>query len=119
MTNKSADIESTYWVYILYCENSSYYTGYTANLLRRYQQHLTGKAKCKYTRSFKPITIAQCWRIMGDKSLAMKIENSIKRLSRSAKLQLIQFPNAILTHPLIYVENNDFIKKIIQQTTKL
>ena len=81
-----------YWVYILHCDNGNYYTGYTTNLLRRYQEHMTGTDKCKYTRSFKPVGMAQCWQVFGNKSTAMKVENFIKQLSRQEKQQLLLTP---------------------------
>ncbi len=81
-----------YWVYILYCKNDTYYTGYTTNIHTRYRSHLDGSGKCKYTRSFKPIRLAQCWVVEGDKSLAMKIERFIKKLTRADKLTLIKEP---------------------------
>lgn len=80
-----------YWVYILLCENGCYYTGYTADLEKRFAAHLGGTAS-KYTRSFKPVKIAQSWEISGGKSLAMKIENHIKKLSRAEKEKLIANP---------------------------
>jgi len=76
-----------YWVYILQCENNSYYTGYTTDLTKRYKAHLNGNAS-KYTRSFKPITIVQSWKIT-NKSMAMKLENRIKKLSRQNKEKII------------------------------
>ena len=85
---------SNYWVYILLCENNTYYTGYTNDLLKRYQSHLNTKGKCKYTRSFKPLCIAQCWKI-SSKSLAMKIEQSIKKLSRAEKEKIIARPSLL------------------------
>jgi putative endonuclease len=81
--------QSAYWVYILYCNNHTYYTGYTDNLEKRYQSHLDGTGKCKYTRSFKPLYIAQAWKIAGDRALALRVERYIKSLSRTEKEQLI------------------------------
>ena len=43
----------------------------------------------KYTRSFKPVEIAQTWRVFIDKSVAMKIEAYIKALSRREKEKLL------------------------------
>jgi putative endonuclease len=88
--------EQCYWVYILHCENDSYYTGYTNNLDKRYQSHVNGTSKCKYTRSFKPIRIAQSWKISADKSQAMKLESYIKKLSRSEKEKLIANPSILV-----------------------
>lgn len=88
--------EPTYWVYILHCNNNSYYTGYTNDLEKRYQSHVDGTGKCKYTRSFKPTSIAQSWKISGSKTQAMRIEALIKRLSRAEKEKLIQNPELLL-----------------------
>lgn len=81
-----------YWVYILHCHNDTYYTGYTCDLEKRYQSHVDGTGQCKYTRSFKPIRIAQSWKIEGNKALAMRIERQIKQLSRTEKENLIENP---------------------------
>ena len=88
--------EQLYWVYILNCKNNSYYTGYTTNLVRRFQEHSIGTSKCKYTRSFKPISIAQCWQIHGNKSMAMKIEKYIKKISKKEKIKIIQCPDLLV-----------------------
>jgi putative endonuclease len=85
--------DKSYWVYILLCENNTYYTGYTNNLEKRYQSHLDGSGGCKYTRSFKPIKIAQSWEIKEGKGRAMYIERYIKNLSRVEKDHLVNYPN--------------------------
>lgn len=90
-----AQLQPMYWVYILHCENNTFYTGYTNDLKKRYQSHVDGTGKCKYTRSFKPTHVAQCWQIMGDKSLAMQIERYIKTLSRAEKEHIIACPTAL------------------------
>lgn len=81
-------MDKDYWIYILLCSNGSYYTGYTVDITKRYQAHLDGTA-CKYTRSFKPLKLVKSWKINGTKSLAMKVEARIKKLSRKQKEQLI------------------------------
>lgn len=88
-------LQTSYWIYILYCANQSFYTGYTTHLLKRYRAHVTGTGGCKYTRSFKPLYIAQSWQVNGTKAQAMQIERAIKRLSRSAKQQLVDNPDQI------------------------
>lgn len=80
------------YVYILLCNNNSFYTGYTTDMKRRYQEHVKGTTKCKFTRAFKPLKIAQCWKVYGDKNIAMKIEKYIKSLSKKGKQYLINFP---------------------------
>ncbi len=84
-----------YWVYILYCENNTYYTGYTHDLQQRYQSHLDGSGKCKYTRSFKPLYIAQSWKIKGDKAFAMRVERYIKGKSRAEKERYVGSPELL------------------------
>lgn len=92
-----------YYVYILYCENDSYYTGYSNDLAKRYQSHVKGTGRCKYTISFKPVGIAQCWRIYGDKAFAMQIERAIKKLSRSEKEVIIANPDTLSDDPRVSV----------------
>ncbi|KTD53755.1 nuclease [Legionella santicrucis] len=87
--------DSSYWVYMLLCENNTYYTGYTNNLEKRYQSHVKGTGGCKYTRSFKPIKIAQSWEITEGKLKAMKVERYIKKLSRIDKDKLVHNPNLL------------------------
>lgn len=79
-----------FWVYILECENNRYYTGYTNHLIKRYHCHVSGKAS-KFTRSFKPIRVAQCWSV-AEKSHAMKMERYIKSLTRLEKEKIIDDP---------------------------
>jgi putative endonuclease len=86
---------ANYVVYMLYCQNNTYYTGYTTDLARRYQAHLAGK--CKYTRSFKPLKIAHSWCVQGNKSDAMRLERYIKSLSRPKKEALLLAPAEIQT----------------------
>ena len=80
-----------YWIYILACANNTYYTGYTVDLTKRYEAHQKGTAS-KYTRSFKPLKIAQSWKIDATKASAMRIERYIKSLARSEKEKLIANP---------------------------
>src|SRR6056297_2342458 len=80
---------------MILCENNTYYTGYTNDLKGRYLSHVNGTGKCKYTRSFKPVELAQCWQIKNDKCLALKLERHIKKLSRAEKEKLISNPLAL------------------------
>jgi putative endonuclease len=84
-----------YWVYILLCNNHSYYTGYTNDLIKRYQSHIDGSSRCKYTRSFKPIALAQSW-FTTNKSAALKLECQIKTLSRQQKTEIILNPSQLI-----------------------
>ena len=91
LSPQEGDSTTSYWVYILMCENNSYYTGYTTNLEKRFQAHLEGRAS-KYTRSFKPLCMAQSWEIQGSKADAMRVERQIKALSRAEKEKIVLNP---------------------------
>ena|ERR1700722_3864842 len=93
-----------FWVYILFCTNESFYTGYTVDLNRRYQAHVQGIA-AKYTRSFPPLSIAQAWPLYGKKSQAMQIERLIKKMNKRDKLFLIKNP---LSLEKIFLEQGNF-----------
>lgn len=88
-------MSTLFYVYILHCENDTYYTGYTTDLEKRYASHVNGTGRCKYTKSFKPVSIAQSWIIQGEKALAMEIERKIKKLSRAEKEKLIAEPEGL------------------------
>ena len=78
-------VDKYFWLYLLECENGSFYTGYTKNLAIRYYQHRGGKHSAKYTRSFKPVRIAQCWRLFDTVGTALKVERYIKSQDRKTK----------------------------------
>ncbi|MFY7697845.1 MAG: GIY-YIG nuclease family protein [Legionella sp.] len=85
-----------FWVYILLCDNAAYYTGWTNDLHRRYQEHVRGSPKCKYTRSFKPLAIAQAWKTMQGRTTVLQIESYIKSLNKRQKEQLIREPQRLV-----------------------
>ncbi|MCX7123999.1 MAG: ProQ/FINO family protein [Gammaproteobacteria bacterium] len=88
-TKKGANIPA-FWVYILECSNGAFYTGYTNDLEKRYRDHCEGNG-AKYTRSFRPVRIAQKWQV-SSQSLAMQIEAKIKKIPLKNKKSLIDNP---------------------------
>jgi len=76
-----------YYTYILLTENNTLYCGYTDNVEKRFEKHISGKG-AKYTRANKPIKIVyKCG--FETKSDAMKEEARIKKLTHNEKLKLI------------------------------
>lgn len=74
-------------IYILRCQDDSFYTGITKDLDRRLKEHNAGKG-AKYTRAKGPCTIV--WsRSDFDESSAKQEEYRIKQLSRTEKEELI------------------------------
>jgi type I restriction enzyme R subunit len=59
---KTADLTASnarvggFFVYVLECENGSYYIGQTENLEKRWQEHISGRG-AKWTKSYKPVRI--------------------------------------------------------------
>lgn len=80
---------------MLLCENGHYYIGYTTDVNRRYQEHVAGTAKCKYTRSFPPVKLVASWATGSSLSDALKYEKQLKQLSRKEKIQLGHQPSLI------------------------
>lgn len=79
--------DKKYFVYLILTENGSYYCGYTDDVQKRFEKHLSGKG-AKYTRSHKPVKIVWEKEFL-TKSEAMKTEKRIKKLSHEQKENLI------------------------------
>ena len=75
-----------YYTYLILTDNDSLYCGYTDDLEKRFQKHLSGKG-AKYTRAHKPLKIVYSAEFQ-TKSDAMKEEARIKKLSHQEKLKL-------------------------------
>lgn len=77
----------SYFVYMLICEDSSFYIGTTNDVDRRFSTHLAGKG-ASYTRSHKPLRIVYVEEL-ADKSSALKREHLLKKLTHTQKLALL------------------------------
>jgi putative endonuclease len=74
---------STWYLYLIECEDGSLYTGITTDVERRYAQHVAGKG-ARYTRMKKPVRLVG-FRECGSKSEALKAEFAFKKLPRCKK----------------------------------
>lgn len=81
-------MEKKYYTYVLLTEHNTLYCGYTDDVEKRYEKHLSGKG-AKYTRANKPVKIlyTACF---DTKSDAMKEEIRIKHLTKEEKLAFIR-----------------------------
>lgn len=95
MKSKTSQGGSLYWIYMLECTNGAYYTGITVDMQRRYLQHLSGKGGAKFTRAFKPLRIAQCWKMTGSRGEAQRLEYALKSLDRNRKEELVDEPKLL------------------------
>ena len=74
----------TFYVYIIECSDSSYYTGVTNDLERRLYEHNEGETSNSYTAKRRPVTlkfVATFW----DPMQAFAFEKQIKGWSRKKK----------------------------------
>jgi putative endonuclease len=74
-------------VYIVECADKSLYTGIARDLDSRIEQHNAGNG-AKYTRGRMPVRLLYC-EPHPDRGSAQSREATIKRLSRTEKLNLI------------------------------
>lgn len=84
-----------FWIYILEVKNGNLYTGYTRNLNKRLTQHFSPAGGCKFTRTFRPVALRRCWKIIGTYSDAMTLEVFIKKQARQTKLDIISHPSLL------------------------
>ena len=75
-------------VYLLRCADDSLYCGWTTDVERRLAAHRSGTAS-RYTRSRRPVELAVVIPV-ANRSAALREEARIKRLTRDAKLRLIE-----------------------------
>jgi len=78
-----------YHLYILKCADNSLYTGITVDLARRVAEHNSSKLGAKYTRARQPVKLVYS-RKLPSRSVALKAEARIKKLSHSEKLNIIK-----------------------------
>jgi putative endonuclease len=76
----------SYYVYILLCEDGSYYTGHTKDVKRRVERHRRGRG-ARYTKKHQPERVVYVEEFKS-RSEAMKRELEIKSLDHSQKQKL-------------------------------
>ncbi|WP_028328565.1 GIY-YIG nuclease family protein [Brachyspira alvinipulli] len=89
-----ADNKSKYYIYIILCEDNSYYTGITNNLINRFNKHKKGKG-ANYTKFRKPLKFLSAWEV-DNVNIALSIEHYIKSNNKKTKM--------------LFVENNRLLK---------
>ncbi|AOE49616.1 GIY-YIG nuclease family protein [Kangiella sediminilitoris] len=76
---------ATWHLYILRCKDGTLYTGITNNLERRFEEHQSNGPRCaKYLRGRQPVTMIYHTSFK-NKSLALKAEIKVKKLTASQK----------------------------------
>ena len=76
----------SYFVYMLLCSDGSYYTGYTSNVLSRFERHRKGHG-ARYTKMRQPKRVVYLQRFTTRRA-AMRRERQMKALSHDEKRDL-------------------------------
>lgn len=77
-----------YFVYILLCNDSSYYTGITNDLERRFHEHQSGKNSKSFTYKRRPLKLV-FYESFNDVNQAIAFEKQVKGWRRAKKEALI------------------------------
>ena len=85
--------QATWYVYIVRCRDNTLYTGISTDPQTRVVEHNMGPNGAKYTRARRPVSLLYT-EPAASRSAALKREIAIKRLSRQAKLALINKPES-------------------------
>ncbi len=78
--------KKSYYVYLLLCDDGSYYTGYTNNVASRLERHKKGHG-ARYTRMHRPKRIVHVEEFR-TRGAATRRERQIKALSHREKHEL-------------------------------
>jgi putative endonuclease len=87
-TTKTMKVQKrkTHYVYLLLCDDGSYYTGYTNDVASRFERHRKGRG-ARYTRMHRPKAVVFVEEFRTRKA-AVRREQKIKALSHEEKHEL-------------------------------
>jgi len=80
-------VNSTWWLYVLCCNDNSLYCGVTTDVERRMWEHSNGRGS-RYVNSKRPFTLL-LKKVVGNYSQALREEAKFKKLSLEKKLEYI------------------------------
>lgn len=103
----------TYYVYILKCNDGSYYTGITNNIEKRFAEHNGDFAVNTYTFKRRPVELVYCLEF-NDVKQAIELEKQIKGWTRKKKEALI---NEDWEKLKLFSKNHTGQRKIILEIT--
>ncbi len=79
-----------WYLYLIRCNDDSLYTGITTDVARRFVEHQENSGMgAKYLRGKGSLTLV-FQKKLGDRSLALGVENKVKKLSKVRKENLIR-----------------------------
>jgi len=81
---------SDWYLYIIRCRDDTLYTGISTDVYRRFAQHRSeGYAGSRYLKGRGPLSLVFKEKL-GSKSLALKVEYRVKRITKARKENLIK-----------------------------
>jgi len=83
-----APTATTWQVYIVRCQDGSYYTGITTDLARRIAEHNSTSGGARYTRPRRPVSLVYA-ETAPDRSAACRREYQVRHLTPAMKRALI------------------------------
>lgn len=95
----------SYYVYIILCDDKSYYTGITNDLINRFTKHKKGKG-ANYTKSHKPIKFLSAWKVE-NVSIALSIEHYIKSIDKKIKVLFTENSRLLKTYYIRYMNSKE------------
>ncbi len=79
-----------WYLYLVRCRDGSLYTGITTDVTRRFAEHQgNDSAGAKYLRGRGPLMLV-FQKKLGSRSLALRVESRVKKLSKARKEELIR-----------------------------
>ncbi|MFC1873354.1 GIY-YIG nuclease family protein [Chloroflexota bacterium] len=82
-------------LYLVRCRDDSLYTGITTDVTRRFAEHQGNKGGgAKYLRGRGPLVLV-FQRKLGSRSLALDVENRVKKMSKARKEEMIRVSRCI------------------------
>lgn len=79
-----------WYLYLIKCHDGKLYTGITTNVARRFAEHQAdNSAGAKYLRGRGPLVLV-FQKKLGSRSLALSVENKVKKLPKTRKEELVK-----------------------------
>jgi len=85
--NRKPEPQKSHYVYLLLCDDGSYYTGYRNNVASRFERHMKGHGT-RYTRMHRPKRVVYVEEFK-TRGAATRREQRIKGLSHREKRELV------------------------------
>jgi putative endonuclease len=81
---------SDWYLYLIRCRDNTLYTGISTDVDRRLAQHQSeGNAGSRYLKGRGPLSLV-FQKKLGSRSLALKVERRVKKMSKARKEKLIK-----------------------------